>query len=95
MISYFLIAGNTIHALIIAFHNHPHFNPEISRLDLVSQSYFMIIIWLMKLTLIAVTVSTSLSFTSQLFPTVAAPANKKVEGVIIVAETAPVIIYQN
>jgi hypothetical protein len=77
----------------MAIHHHPHSHSGIRRLDLLSQSYCMNIIWLMKLTLIALTVSTSLSFASQLSPTVPGLEIKKVEGLIVV-EASPVIVYQ-
>jgi hypothetical protein len=53
----------------------------------------MNIIWLMKLTLIALTVSTSLSFATQLAPSVSR-SDAKVEGLIVVMDSTPMIVYQ-
>jgi hypothetical protein len=52
----------------------------------------MNIIWLMKLTLIALTVSTPLSFATNLAPS-ASGSDVKVQGLIVVMDSTPMVVY--
>jgi hypothetical protein len=69
------------------------FVPGFVKNKFMSQSYCMNIIWLMKLMLVALTVSVSLNFATGMHPDANRPG-KQVKGLIVVTDTTPTILFQ-
>jgi hypothetical protein len=92
-INNYLTTISTIHSWQCTIHRILRWTGVDGKVDLLSQSAAMSIIWLIKFVLLAFTLSVTMGLTNQTDQT-ARESVKRVEGLIVVAEAYPVIIYQ-